>query len=100
MVVGYLYHSLGEATSHPDHPTKPNTIFPNHYVIGWLPKLFPCLDPHRPNSDCPGNFSSLVYYAGLPGSRLLLPRLDMFLGMECVSLKLAHIVRTLAMVDM
>ncbi|KAJ8432580.1 hypothetical protein Cgig2_026628 [Carnegiea gigantea] len=64
MVLGYMYHGLEEAASHPDHPGKANTIFPSHYIIGWLAELFPCLYCHRPGSDSPSNFPSLVYYAG------------------------------------
>jgi len=40
MVLGYIYHGLGETASHPDHPGKADVIFPNHYVIGWLVELF------------------------------------------------------------
>ena len=29
-VLGYIYHGLGEAASHPDHPGKANAIFPSH----------------------------------------------------------------------
>ena len=72
-VLGYIYHILGEAASHPDNPGKANVIFPCHYVIGWLAKLFPCLYRRRPDSDCLGDFSTLVYYAGLLGSKLSLP---------------------------
>jgi len=34
MVLGYIYHGLGEAASDPYHPGKANTFFPSHYVIG------------------------------------------------------------------
>jgi len=33
-VLGYIYHGLGEAASHPDNPGKAIAIFPCHYVIG------------------------------------------------------------------
>ncbi|KAJ8434336.1 hypothetical protein Cgig2_010953 [Carnegiea gigantea] len=69
-VLGYIYHSLGEAASYPDHPGKADAIFPIHYIIGWLVELFPSLYHHRPDSD----FPSLVYYAGLLGSKLSLPQ--------------------------
>ncbi|KAJ8421650.1 hypothetical protein Cgig2_019223 [Carnegiea gigantea] len=70
--LGYIYHGLRKAASHPDHPGKANTIFPIHYVIGWLAELFPFLYRRRPDSDCPGDFPTLVYYAGLLGSKLSL----------------------------
>ncbi|KAJ8429262.1 LOW QUALITY PROTEIN: hypothetical protein Cgig2_027543 [Carnegiea gigantea] len=41
---------------------------------GWLVELFPSLYRHRPDSDCPGDFSRLVYDAGLLGSKLSLPQ--------------------------
>ena len=40
-VLGYIYHGLGDAARNPDYPSKANTIFPIHYVIGWLAELFP-----------------------------------------------------------
>ncbi|KAJ8435556.1 LOW QUALITY PROTEIN: hypothetical protein Cgig2_015411 [Carnegiea gigantea] len=68
----WLYLSfLGEAANHLDHPSKGNTIFPNHYIIGWLVELFPYLDRHHPDSDCLGCLVADLHYA----------RLDMFLGM-------------------
>jgi len=30
MVLGYIYHNLGEATSHPNYPSKANAILPRH----------------------------------------------------------------------
>ncbi|KAJ8421646.1 hypothetical protein Cgig2_019219 [Carnegiea gigantea] len=72
--LGYIYHGLRKAASHPDHPGKANTIFRIHYVIGWLAELFPFLYHRRPNSDCSGDFLALVYYAGLLGSKLSLPQ--------------------------
>ncbi|KAJ8445786.1 hypothetical protein Cgig2_000966 [Carnegiea gigantea] len=74
IVLGYIYHGLREAASDPDHPGKANTIFPIHYVIGWLAELFPSLYHRRPNSDCLGDFPSLVYYAGLLSRKLSLPQ--------------------------
>ena len=71
-MLGYIYHGLGEATSHPDYPGEANVIFPSHYIIGWLAELFPCLYRRRPNSDCPSDFPTLVRYAGLLGSKLSL----------------------------
>ncbi|KAJ8424737.1 hypothetical protein Cgig2_027770 [Carnegiea gigantea] len=67
-VLGYIYHSLGEAASDPDHPGKANAIFPSHY----LAELFSCLYRNHPDSDCPGDFPTLVRYAGLLGSKLSL----------------------------
>ncbi|KAJ8435463.1 hypothetical protein Cgig2_021096 [Carnegiea gigantea] len=74
MVLGYIYHGLGEAASHPDHPGKANVIFPSHYVIGWLGGLFPYLSCHRPDSDCPSDFPTLVHYARLLGSKFTIPQ--------------------------
>ncbi|KAJ8430056.1 hypothetical protein Cgig2_011591 [Carnegiea gigantea] len=71
-VLGYIYHSLGEVASHPDHPNKANAIFFSHYLIVCLAKLFPCLYHRCPDSDCPSGFSTLVHYAGLLGSKLSL----------------------------
>jgi len=71
-VLGYIYHSLGEAASDPDHPGKANAIFPSLYVIRWLPELFPCLYCHHLYSNCFGDFLTLVRYAGLLGSKLSL----------------------------
>ncbi|KAJ8432611.1 LOW QUALITY PROTEIN: hypothetical protein Cgig2_032892 [Carnegiea gigantea] len=73
-VLGYIYHGLGDAANNPDYPGKANTIFPMHYVIGWLAKLFPCLYRRRPDSDCPDDFPTLVCYAGLLRSKLSLPQ--------------------------
>ncbi|KAJ8420338.1 hypothetical protein Cgig2_023373 [Carnegiea gigantea] len=67
-VLGYIYYGLGEIASHSDHTGKANAIFPSHYVIGWLAELFPCLYRRRPDSD----FSTLVRYARLLGSKLFL----------------------------
>jgi len=64
-VLGYIYHGLGEALSHLDHPSKTNTIFSTHYVIGWLAELFSCLYHRLLDSDFPSDFSSLVCYVGL-----------------------------------
>ncbi|KAJ8428157.1 hypothetical protein Cgig2_028032 [Carnegiea gigantea] len=66
----YIYHGLGEAASHLDHLGKANTIFPIYNIVGWLAELFPSLYSNRPNSDCPGDFPSLVYYAGLLGKEI------------------------------
>jgi len=71
-MLGYMYHGLGEAASHPDYPGKANVIFPNHYIISWLAELFPCLYHRCPDSDCPIDFPTLVHYAGLLGSKLSL----------------------------
>ncbi|KAJ8426817.1 hypothetical protein Cgig2_022598 [Carnegiea gigantea] len=73
-VLGYIYHGLREAASHPDYLGKANAIFPSHYVIGWLVELFPYLCRHRPNSDCPSGFPTLVRYTGLLGSKLSFPQ--------------------------
>jgi len=58
--------------SNPDYPSKANTIFPIHYVIGWLAELFPCLYCRYPDSDCPDDFPTLVCYVGLLGNKLFL----------------------------
>ncbi|KAJ8434096.1 LOW QUALITY PROTEIN: hypothetical protein Cgig2_005775 [Carnegiea gigantea] len=73
IVLGYSYHGLGKAISHPNHPGKANINFPNHY-LGWVVELFPCLYCRRPDSDYPSNFPSLVCYAGLLVSKLSLPQ--------------------------
>ncbi|KAJ8419872.1 hypothetical protein Cgig2_000265 [Carnegiea gigantea] len=70
IILSYIYHGLREAASHLDHPGKANTICPIHYIIGWLAELFPSLYHCRPDSD----FPSLVYYAGLLGSKHSLPQ--------------------------
>ncbi|KAJ8430027.1 hypothetical protein Cgig2_010956 [Carnegiea gigantea] len=44
MVLGYIYHSLGEIASHPYHP----------------------------DSNCPGDFLTLIHYVGLLGSKISL----------------------------
>lgn len=33
-MLSYIHHSLGKAANHPNHPSKANTIFASHYVIG------------------------------------------------------------------
>ncbi|KAJ8430764.1 hypothetical protein Cgig2_017077 [Carnegiea gigantea] len=73
MAFGLIYHSLGEAVSHPDYHGKANEIFPSYYIIVWLAKLFPCLYHCHPDSDCPGDFPTLIRNAGLLGSKLSLP---------------------------
>ncbi|KAJ8437714.1 hypothetical protein Cgig2_008340 [Carnegiea gigantea] len=84
-VLGYIYHGLGEAASHTKHPS-------------WLAELFSCLYCHRPDSDCPGDFSTLVRSAGLLGKKFPYPNLDTFLGMgDIFLLELALIVSTLVM---
>ncbi|KAJ8435382.1 hypothetical protein Cgig2_029753 [Carnegiea gigantea] len=57
--LSYMYHQLGEAASHPDHPGKANAIFPSHYVIGWLAELFPYLYRRRPDNNRPSDFPPL-----------------------------------------
>ncbi|KAJ8422774.1 hypothetical protein Cgig2_014322 [Carnegiea gigantea] len=87
-VLGYIYHGLGDAISDPDLPSKANTIFPRHYVIGWLAELFPCLYRRRPDSVCPGDFPNLVRYGGLLGSKLSLPQArDIFRDGRYLSLR-------------
>ncbi|KAJ8426541.1 hypothetical protein Cgig2_002061 [Carnegiea gigantea] len=71
-VLDYIYHGIEDAISNPDYPGKANTIFHIHYVIGWLAELFPCLYRHRPDSDCPDDFPTLVCYVGLLGNKLSL----------------------------
>ena len=73
-VLGYIYHGLGDAASNSNYSDKANTIFPIHYVIGWLAELFSCLYHHRLDSDCPDDFPTLFCYAGLLGSKLSLPQ--------------------------
>ncbi|KAJ8430352.1 hypothetical protein Cgig2_020422 [Carnegiea gigantea] len=63
-----------EEAIHLNYPSKANTIFPSHYALGWIIKLFPCVYYHRPYCDCPGYFPSLVCYAGLLGCKLSLPQ--------------------------
>jgi len=43
VVLGYIYHGLGQATSHPGHPGEAGGTLPIHYVVGWLAELFPRL---------------------------------------------------------
>jgi len=98
MVLGYIYHELGEAVSDPDHLGKVNLNSSNRYVIGWLVELFPCLYSGRPDSNYPGDFPTLVRYTGLLGSKLSLPKLDTFSGIGYIFLsKLAFIMGTLIM---
>ncbi|KAJ8423940.1 hypothetical protein Cgig2_008567 [Carnegiea gigantea] len=78
MVLGSIYHGLGETASDPDHPSKANAIFPNHYVAGWLVELFSRLYRRRPYSDCPGDFPTLARYVGLLRSKLSLPQAKHF----------------------
>ncbi|KAJ8430765.1 LOW QUALITY PROTEIN: hypothetical protein Cgig2_017078 [Carnegiea gigantea] len=73
-VLGQIYHSLREAASHPNHHGKANENFPSHSVIGWLAELFPCLYRCHPDTDCLGDFPTLIRYAGLHGSKLSLPQ--------------------------
>jgi len=73
-ILGYIYHSLGHAASNPNCTGKANTIFPIHYVIGWLAELLPGLCRRRPDSDYPDDFPTLICYAGLLGSKLSLPQ--------------------------
>ena len=68
LVLGYIYCGLEEATCHPNHPSKASVICPTHYIIGWLADLFPCLYRCHPYSNCPGDFPTLVRYAGLLSS--------------------------------
>ncbi|KAJ8438665.1 hypothetical protein Cgig2_031630 [Carnegiea gigantea] len=99
-VLGYIYHDLGEVASHPDYPGKANTIFPIHYVICWLAELFPSLYHRRLDSDYPGDFPSLVYYASLLGSKLSLPQArHVFRDGRYLSLRASLIVRTLIMAE-
>ncbi|KAJ8420353.1 hypothetical protein Cgig2_004354 [Carnegiea gigantea] len=80
MVLGYIYHGLREATT--------NAIFPSHSVIGWSAELFPCLYHHRLDSNCPGDFPTLVRHAGLLGSKLSLPQArHVFRGGRYLSLR-------------
>ncbi|KAJ8425617.1 hypothetical protein Cgig2_005296 [Carnegiea gigantea] len=74
VVLGYIYHGLGDAASNPDNLGKANIIFSIHHVISWLAELFPCLYRRRPDSDCPDDFPTLVCYAGPLGSKLSLPQ--------------------------
>ncbi|KAJ8430923.1 LOW QUALITY PROTEIN: hypothetical protein Cgig2_033551 [Carnegiea gigantea] len=97
IVLGYIYYGLGEATSHPNHPGKANTIFPSHYVMELFLSLYRC----HLDSDCHGDFPSLVYYAGLLVVNFHYPKLDTFSRMGNIFLsELALIVRTLIMVEM
>ncbi|KAJ8422719.1 hypothetical protein Cgig2_008304 [Carnegiea gigantea] len=72
MVLGYVYHSVGDTASYPDHLGKANAIFPSHSVIGWLAELFPCIYRRRLDSNCPGDFPTFVHYVRLLGSKLSL----------------------------
>ncbi|KAJ8423786.1 LOW QUALITY PROTEIN: hypothetical protein Cgig2_023108 [Carnegiea gigantea] len=48
-VLGYIYHGLRQAASHPDHPVDAGATLPIHYVIA---ELFPRLYSHRPDHKC------------------------------------------------
>ena len=99
-MLGYIYHGLGEAASNPDHPKKGNTIFPNHYVICWLAELFPCLYRRLLDSDCLGNFPSLVYYARMLGGTLTLRQArHVCRNGRYLSLRPANIMKTLILVE-
>ncbi|KAJ8421871.1 hypothetical protein Cgig2_006263 [Carnegiea gigantea] len=74
MELGYIYHGLREAASHRDHLGKASIIFPSHYIIGWLAESCPCLYGPREHSECPGDFPTLICYAGLLCSKLSLPQ--------------------------
>ncbi|KAJ8420265.1 hypothetical protein Cgig2_014313 [Carnegiea gigantea] len=88
IVLGYIYHGLGDAASNSYYPGKANTIFPIHYVIGWLAELFPCLYRRRPDSDCADDFPTLVCNAGLLGRKLSLPQArHIFKGGRYLSLR-------------
>ncbi|KAJ8436145.1 LOW QUALITY PROTEIN: hypothetical protein Cgig2_033640 [Carnegiea gigantea] len=80
-VLGYIYHGLGEAASHPNHLGKANTIFPNtifpiHYVTGWLAELSPSPFCRRPDSDCLGDFLILFIIRACLVANFHYPKLD------------------------
>lgn len=62
-VLGYIYHGLGEVTSHPNHLGRAIPCFLIHYVVGWLAENFPTLYSQRPNSECLTNYHRLMHYA-------------------------------------
>ena len=74
IVLGYIYHGLGEATSHPNHPSKANTIFPSYHVIHKPTELFS--GPYRrcPDDGYSGDFPNLVCYVRLLGSKISSPQ--------------------------
>jgi len=63
-VLGYIYHGLGQAASHPGHPGEAGATLPIHYVIGWLAELFPCLYSRRPDHKSPKEYLILIRYVG------------------------------------
>ncbi|KAJ8427717.1 hypothetical protein Cgig2_022191 [Carnegiea gigantea] len=86
---GCIYHGIAEAASHPDNPGKANTIFPSHYVIGWLA------------DDSLVTFPPLFVMLGCSVANFPYPRLDTFLGMgDIFLLELALIVKTLVITEM
>ena len=99
-MLSLIYHGLGEAVSHPDYHGKVNEAFPSYYIIVWLVKLFPCLYHCHPDSDCPGDFPTLIRNAGLLGSKLSLPEARHVSGIADIFLsELALIMRTLVMAE-
>jgi len=72
IVLGYIYHGLGQVASHPDHPGQAHPCFPIHYVVGWLADTFPALYSQRPDSECPISYPALIRYAGMSAKRFTL----------------------------
>jgi len=96
--LGCIYHGLREVASHPNHPSKANTMFPSHYLIGWLVELFPYLYHYFLYCDCPRDFPTMVVMLECLLVDFYFPSLDMFSGIEDIFLLgLAHIAKTLIM---
>ncbi|KAJ8423458.1 hypothetical protein Cgig2_027269 [Carnegiea gigantea] len=92
-MLAYIYHGLGDAASRSDYLGKAIIIFLSHYVIGWLIELFPSLYHSCPNSDCLGNFPSLVLSCLV--ANLQYPRVNVFsVIVDSFFLSLAHIQRS------
>ncbi|KAJ8427015.1 LOW QUALITY PROTEIN: hypothetical protein Cgig2_013333 [Carnegiea gigantea] len=60
MVLGYIYHGLGQPTSHPAHPGEAGATLPIHYVA----ELFPHWYSRHPDCKCPKEYPVLIHYAG------------------------------------
>ncbi|KAJ8421951.1 hypothetical protein Cgig2_006422 [Carnegiea gigantea] len=64
IVLGYIYHGLGQAMSHLGHLGEAGATLPIHYVIGWLVELFPRLYSYHPDRKCPKEYPILIRYVG------------------------------------
>ncbi|CAN6572695.1 unnamed protein product [Malus baccata var. baccata] len=65
IVLGYIYHGLGDIVSCPRGPSFTYISMPVHYIVGWLGEHFPYLYRSHPDSDFPQGYPQLVRYAGI-----------------------------------